>query len=54
MKCHQVFHVSLLEPIAFNPRKGQQRPPPPPISIQDKQECEAEEVVDSKLINNKL
>ena len=54
MKCHPVFHVSLLEPTATNPLKGQKRPPPPPIVVNDEQEYEVEEVVDSKLIRKKL
>ena len=32
MKCHPVFHVSLLEPAANTPLAGQKHPAPPPAS----------------------
>ena len=38
IKCYPVFHVSLLEPAATDPLKGQKRPQPPPIIVDDKQE----------------
>ena len=47
MKCHTVFHVSLLEPAATNPLIRQKRPRPPPIVVDGEQEYEPEEVVDS-------
>ena len=33
MKCHSVFHVSLLEPTASDPLEGQKRHPQPPIIV---------------------
>ena len=54
MKCHPVFHVSLLEPTVSNPLKGQKCRPPSPMVIDNEQEYEAEEVVDSKLVWKKL
>ena len=53
MKCHTVFHVSLLEPIASNPLQGQKCPAPPPTVVNDEQEYKGEEVVDSKPIRKK-
>ena len=35
MKCHPVFHVSLLEPAANNPLAGQKQPAPPPTIVDD-------------------
>ena len=49
MKCHPVFHVSLLEPAATDALKGQKRPQPPPITFDDEQEWEVEEIVDSEI-----
>ena len=54
MKCYPVFHVSLLQPTVSNPLKGQKRPPTSHIVVNDKQEYEAEDVVDSKLVHKKL
>ena len=42
MKCHPVFHVSLLEPAASNPLAGQKQPAPPPIIVDDNVEFEVE------------
>ena len=53
MKCHPVFHVSLLEPTAINPLKRQNPPPPPPIVVNNEHEYKAKEVVDSKPIRKK-
>ena len=49
MKCHPVFHVSLLEPAATNPLGGQKQPIPPPIIVDNNIECKVEEILDSKL-----
>ena len=38
MKCHPICHVLLLKPAATDPLKGQKRPQPPPIIVDDKQE----------------
>ena len=51
MKCHPVFNVSLLERAATDPLRGQKRLQPPPIIVDDKQEWEAKEIVDFKIVN---
>ena len=50
MKCHPVFHVSLLEPAASNPLAGQKHPAPPPIIVDDNVKFEVEEILDSMLV----
>ena len=54
MKCHPVFHVSLHELAATDPLKGQKRPQPQPNIIDDEQEWEVEEIVDSKIVYRNL
>ena len=54
MKCHPVFHVSLLEPAANNPLAGQKQPVPPTIIVDDNVEFEVEEILDSKLVRQTL
>ena len=54
MKCHPVFHVSLLEPIALNPLQGQTQPTPAPIIVDNKVVFEAEEILDSKKVHKNL
>ena len=54
MKCHPVFHVSLLEPAANHPLAGQKQPAPPPIIVDDNVELEVEEILDSKLVRKTL
>ena len=48
MKCHPVFHVSLLEPTASDPLEGQKRPPPPPVIVDEEVEYEVAEILDTK------
>lgn len=48
MKVHPVFHVSLLEPAASNPLPGQHNPPPPPIEVDNEEEFEIEDILDSR------
>ena len=50
MKCHPVFHISLLEPATSNPLAGQKQPAPPPIIVDNNVEFEIEEILDSKLV----
>jgi len=54
IKIHLVFHVSLLEPYTTVnlPRRRQMLPPP--IKIDNNQEFEVEEVLDSRQRRNKL
>ena len=54
MKCHLVFHLSLLEPAASNPLGGQKQPIQPPIIVDDKVEFEVEEILLSKLARKTL
>ena len=50
MKIHPVFHVSLLEPCSLDPLPGQvQAADPPPIVVDDHDEWEVEEILDSWL-----
>src|SRR5439155_9583246 len=54
MKIHTVLHVSLLEPYKPSTIPGRTRDPPPPIVINDENEWEVEEILDSKLRYCKL
>ena len=54
IKYHSVFHVLLLKATQSNPLKGQKCLLPTPIVVDNKQEYEAEEVIDSKLVQKKL
>ena len=54
MKVHPVFHVSLLEPVATDPLPGQTHPPPPPVIVDDVEEFEVQEILDSRRQRNKL
>ena len=48
MKCHPVFHVSLLEPTASDLLEGQKRPRPPPIIVDEEVEYEVAEIPNTK------
>jgi hypothetical protein len=50
MRIHPVFHISLLEPASADPLPSQlaSQPEPPPVIIDDQQEWEAEEILDSR------
>jgi hypothetical protein len=50
MKVHPVFHVSLLEPSASDSLPGQldSQPEPPPIIVDDQEEWEVSEILDSR------
>lgn len=47
MRCHPVFHVSLLRPAATDPAPGQRVEPPPPVEVDGLEEWEVEEILDS-------
>ena len=53
-KVHPVFHISLLEPARPDKTPGRKQAPPPPVELADGPEWEVEEILDSKLIRNKL
>ena len=56
MKIHNVFHVSLLETYSPNTIPGHQEdpPPPPPVIVEDETEYEVNNIIDSKIIQQKL
>jgi len=54
MKIHPVFHVSLLERYSEFETPGRSQPPPPPVLIDNELEYEVEEILDSKLMRNRL
>jgi hypothetical protein len=54
MKIHPVFHASLLDPHRANTIPGRIQPPPPPVTVEDALEYEVEEILDSRVRNNKL
>jgi hypothetical protein len=54
MRIHRVFHESLLSPYQANTIPGRTQPPPPPVEVEGQQEYEVEEILDSKIVRNKL
>jgi hypothetical protein len=54
MQVHPVFSVSLLDPAAADPLPGQRNPPPPPVIIDNAEEYEIEEILDSKSTHKTL
>ena len=53
-KLHNVFHVSLLDPATDNPFPDRIEPPPPPVTIDDNEEWEVAEILDSRVRHKKL
>ncbi|MBW0487523.1 hypothetical protein O181_027238 [Austropuccinia psidii MF-1] len=51
---HPVFHISLLEPVKTSEIPNFHQEPPPPISIEEEEELEATQILDSKLKRGKL
>ncbi|MBW0473199.1 hypothetical protein O181_012914 [Austropuccinia psidii MF-1] len=51
---HPVFHVSLLEPVKQSAIPNRNQLPPPPVLVEEKQEWEVAQVLDSKLKRGKL
>ena len=54
MKIHNTIHISLLEPYQDNQFPLQIQEPPPPIQIEEEDEHELDEIIDSRLHYNKL
>ena len=54
MNVHPTFHVRLLETYHDNPLPSQAKPSPPPIEIDGNEECELEEILDSRHRYKKL
>jgi transposase InsO family protein len=54
MRIHPVFHVSLLEPVRANDIPGRVQEPSPPVIVEDHEEYEVEEVLDSRVRRGKL
>jgi len=54
MAIHDTFHISLLEPYQDNRFPSQIKEPPPPIQIEEEDEYELDEIIDSRLYYNKL
>jgi RNase H-like domain found in reverse transcriptase/Integrase zinc binding domain/Chromo (CHRromatin Organisation MOdifier) domain/Integrase core domain len=54
MRVHPVFHVSLLEPVLHNDIPGRVQEPSPPVIVDDQEEYEVEEVLDSRIRRRKL
>jgi transposase InsO family protein len=54
MRIHPVFHVSLLEPFRPNDIPGRTQDPPLPVIVDDQEEFEVEEVLDSRVRRGKL
>ena len=54
MRIHPVFHVSLLEPFKQNDIPGRVQDPSPPVIVDDYEEYEVEEILDSRIRYGKL
>ena len=54
MRIHPVFHVNLLEPYQVDTIPGRQLQPVPPIIVDEHQEYEVEDIVDSRIRRNQI
>ena len=54
LKVHPVFHVSLLDRYNESDIPGRVQPSPPPVIVENQLEYEVEEVLDSRLLHNRL
>jgi hypothetical protein len=53
MRIHNVFHISLLEPVTENTIPNRQIEPPPPIEVESELEYEVSQILDSKIDKRK-
>ncbi|MBW0519099.1 hypothetical protein O181_058814 [Austropuccinia psidii MF-1] len=51
---HPVFHISLLEPVKISTIPNQHQEPPPSITIEEEEDWEVSQVLDTKLKRRKL
>ncbi|MBW0565357.1 hypothetical protein O181_105072 [Austropuccinia psidii MF-1] len=51
---HPVFHVSLLEPVKYSTIPNRHQLPPPPVLVEEQEEWEVAQVLDSKLKRGNL
>jgi hypothetical protein len=54
MKIHPVFHMSLLEPYHNDTIPGREPTPSPPVIIEQNEEYEVEQIIDSRIHRNTL
>ena len=54
IKRHPVVHVSEIAPALDDPLPGQRHPPPPLVIVDVEEECDVEEVVDSRIRYRRL
>ncbi len=54
MRVHDVFHVSLLNPVSTDPMPSQHSQPPPPVVVDEEDEYLVEAILDSRVRRQKL
>ena len=53
LRIHPVFHISLLKPYQTDDEFEREQQPPPPVTIDNQEEYEVEEILDTKTIQGK-
>jgi hypothetical protein len=54
MKCHPVFHISLLEPSSSDPLPGQVQPPSPPVIVEEEEYWNIQAILDTRRYRKRL
>src|SRR5439155_19764400 len=54
LRIHPVFHISLLDRYNKSDIPGRIQPTPPPVVVENQLEYEVEEILDSRLMHNRL